>query len=69
MITVPSKDIAKIYQDEIWKLHRVLQNVLSNREPQFAPKFIEDLTKLLGTKRILSMVYHSQTDGQTKQNN
>jgi len=30
---------------------------------------MKDLTKVLGTKRILSMAYHSQTDGQIKQIN
>ena len=30
---------------------------------------MEELTKALGTKRQLSMAYHSQTDGQTKRIN
>ena len=32
-------------------------------------KFIEELTKILGTKRQLSIAYHSQTDGQTERIN
>jgi len=32
-------------------------------------KFMEDFTKVLGTKRKLSMAYHSQTDGQTERIN
>ena len=58
------KEIAKIYQDKIWKLHRVLQKILSNKGPQFASKFREDLIRALGTKRILSIVYYSQTNSQ-----
>ena len=59
------KGIAKIYRDDIWKLHRIPRKVLSSRGPQFASKFMEILTKALGMKRQLSMVYHPQTDGQT----
>ena len=51
IIAVLSEDIAKIYKDKIQKLHRVPQKVLSNREPQFTLKFMEDLTKILETKQ------------------
>ena len=61
--------IAKIYQDKIWKLYEILQKILSDREPQFASRFIEDLTKTLDMKRILLMVYHPQTNGQMEQIN
>ena len=61
---VSSEEIAKIYQDDIWKLHGVLWKVLSNRGPQFTLKFMEDLIKALKTKRTLFTAYHSQTDGQ-----
>ena len=57
-MTVLSQKIAKIYQDEIWKLHRIPREVLSNKEPQFTLKFIEELSKALETKRTLSIVYH-----------
>ena len=61
--------IAKIYRDNIWKLHEVSKEILSNRGPQFALKFMEEFTKVLETKRQLSTVYHSQTDGQTERIN
>ena len=61
--------IAKIYRDNIWKLHEIPRKVLSNRRPQFALKFIKELTKALGTKRQLSIAYHPQTNGQTERIN
>jgi len=64
-----SEGIAKIYRDEIWKLHGVPRTILSNREPQFVSKFMEEFTKVLGTKRKLSMAYHPQTDGQMERIN
>ena len=59
-INVSSEEIMKIYQDEIWKLHRVPKAILSNRGPQFTSRFMEDLMRALGTKRILLTVYHPQ---------
>ena len=67
--TVLLQEIAKIYQDKIWKLHGITRKVLSDREPQFTSKFIEELSKALGTKRILSMAYHPQNDGQIERIN
>jgi len=61
--------IVKVYRDEIWKIHGVPKTILSDRGPQFASKFIEDFTKVLGTKRKLSTAYHPQTDGQTERIN
>ena len=64
--SLSSEGVTKIYRDEIWKIHRIPKMILSNRGPQFASKFIEDLTRVLGTKRKLSTAYHPQTDGQTE---
>ena len=50
-MNVSLEGIAKIYRDDIWKLHGIPRKILSNRGPQFASKFIEELTKALGTKR------------------
>ena len=58
-IIVSSEEIARIYQNDIWKLHGVPQKVLSNRGPQFTSKFMKDLMKALETKRALSMAYYS----------
>jgi len=69
MTNISSEGIAKIYRDKIWKLHGVPRMILSNRGPQFASKFMEEFTKILGTKRKLSMAYHPQTDGQTERIN
>ena len=67
--TISSERIAKIYRDEIWKLYRVPRTILSDWGPQFVLKFIEDFTKVLGTKRKLSTAYYPQTDRQTERIN
>ena len=58
MTNISSEGIAKIYRDEIWKLHEVPRTILSDRGLQFTLKFIEEFTKVLGTKRKLSTAYH-----------
>ena len=68
-MNISSEEIMKIYRDDIWKLHGVPRKILSDRGPQFASKFIKKFTKVLGTKRQLSTVYHPQTDGQMERIN
>jgi len=63
------EEVAKIYKDNIWKIQRVPRKIISNRKPQFASWFIEDLSKALETKRTLSKAYHYQTDGQIERIN
>ena len=48
---ISSEDIAKIYQDEIWKLHGISRKILSDRGPQFMSKFMEEFIKALETIR------------------
>ena len=66
---ISSEGITKVYRDKIWKIHGVPKTILSDQGPQFASKFMEDFTKVLGTKRKLSTAYHPQTDGQTERIN
>jgi len=53
-----SKEIANIYRDEIWKIHGVPRKILGDRKPQFISRFMKELTKALGMKRMLSTAYH-----------
>ena len=43
-MNISAEGIITIYSDEIWKLHRVPRRILSDRGPQFASRFIEQLT-------------------------
>ena len=68
-MNISLEGIAKIYRDDIWKLHGISRRILSNRGPQLVSKFMEEFTKALGTKRQLLTAYHSQTDGQMERIN
>jgi len=48
---VLSEKIAKIYRNNIWKIHRVSKKILINKESQFVSWFMEDLYKALETKK------------------
>jgi len=48
---ISSEEIVKIYWDKIWKLYGIPKKILSDRGPQFASKFMEELIKALETKR------------------
>ena len=50
-------------------MYKVLKKILSNRQPQFASKFMEEFTKALETIRTLLTVYHLQTDEQMERMN
>ncbi len=50
-MNISSEEIAKIYRDEIWKLHGVPRMILSDRGPQFTSKFMEEFTKSFGNQK------------------
>jgi len=56
------EEIAKIYWNKIWRIHGVLRKILSDKGPQFASRFMEELTKALRITRQLSIAYYPQTD-------
>ena len=53
-----SEGMAKIYQDNVFKLHGILQKVISDQGPQFESRFMKDLYQLLGIEGNPSTAYH-----------
>jgi len=64
-----AEGLARLLRDNVWKLHGLLESVVSDRGPQFAVELTKELNKILGIKTKLSTVYHPQTDGQTERMN
>jgi len=69
MTSIFSSEVVRIYRDNIWKIHGIPKKIISDRGPQFASTFIEELCKALGIKRAMSMAYHPQTNSQTERIN
>ena len=61
--------LAKLFRDNVWKLHRLLKSVISDRGPQFTAGITKGLNKMLGIETKLSIAYHPETDGQTERTN
>ena len=61
--------LARLFRDNVWKLHGLPESVISDRGPQFAAGMTRELNKMLGIETKLSMAYYPETDGQTERTN
>ena len=69
MSDVTSLGVVRLFRDGVWKLHGLLEEVISDQGPQFVSNFMRGLSEILGIKVAASTAYHLQTDGQTKRVN
>nr|GFA80355.1 retrotransposable element Tf2 [Tanacetum cinerariifolium] len=58
--------LAKIFQQEIVRLHGTPSAIVSDRDPRFASRFWKGLQKAWGTRLKFSTAFHPQTDGQSE---
>ncbi|KAI5350992.1 hypothetical protein L3X38_003883 [Prunus dulcis] len=58
--------LAKIFTDEIVRLHGVPVSIVSNRDPRFTSRFWTKLNEAFGTQLQFSTAFHPQTDGQSE---
>jgi transposase InsO family protein len=65
--TYGREKLAKLYIDNILKLHGVPKSIVSDRGAQFVSNFWRSLHQALKTKLDFSSAYHPQTDGQTEE--
>ena len=63
------EELAKLFKDNMWKLHRLPESVVSDREPQFAKNLTKELNRMLRIKTRLLISFHSQINRQTEQMN
>jgi len=64
-----AEELARLFRNNMWKLHRLPKIIISDRGPQFAVGLMKELNEMLGIKSKLSTVFHPQTDRQTKRVN
>jgi transposase InsO family protein len=67
--TTSSSDLADLFLQNVWKLHGLPQDIISDRGPQFASDFWRQLCSRLGISPRLSTAFHPETDGQTERAN
>jgi len=64
-----AEGLARLFRDNVWKLHGLPKSIISDRGPQFAAELMTELNGMLGIESKLSTVFHPQTDRQTKRVN
>ena len=64
--TISSEGLADLVMREVFRLHGLLDNIVSDRGPQFIARFWQRLLELLKIKQSLSSGYHPESDGQTE---
>ena len=61
--------LARLFRDNMWKLHGLPESVILDRELQFAAGLTRELNKMLGIETKLSTAYHPETNRQTERTN
>jgi hypothetical protein len=67
--TCTSYDLARLFFDNVVRLHGIPRYIVSDRDPRFTAKLWNQLWTMLGTKLKMSTAFHPQTDGQTERAN
>jgi len=53
-----AEGLARLFRDNMWKLYRLPESVVSNRGLQFAAELTKKLNRMLGIETRLSMAFH-----------
>ena len=58
-----------MFRDNVWKLHRLPESMISNRGPQSVIELMKELNKMLGIEIKLLIAFHPQIDRQMERTN
>ena len=64
-----AKQVQEMFLKEIFRLHGLPRDIITDRGSIFTSDLWKDTTKKLGIGRRLSTAFHPQTDGQTERTN
>jgi len=64
-----AEGLARLFRDNVWKLHGLPESIISDRGPQFTAGLMRELNQILRIKSKMSTAFHSQTDGQMERVN
>ena len=66
MTRVTAREVAWLFLKEVVRLHGVPKSIVSDRDTKFTSTFWHELHRLMGTKLLMSTVFHPQMDGTTE---
>ena len=69
MTTVTARGVMCLILKEVMRLHGIPESIVSDRDTKFTSIFWKELHKLMGSKLLMSTVFHPQTDGATERAN
>ena len=58
--------LARLFRNNMWKLHRLSESIVLDRELQFAVEMMKELNNILKIEMRLSTAFYPQIDGQTE---
>jgi len=61
--------LARLFRDNVWKLYRLPESIVLDRESKFTAELTRELNKMLGIKTKMLTSFHLQTDGQIERIN
>lgn len=64
--TITAPGTARLFLDQVFRLHGLPNSCVSDRGPQFVAKFWQRTLELLGIARLLTSGYHPETNGGTE---
>ena len=66
---VTAKEVVWLFLKEVMRLHGVPESIMLDHDTKFTSTFWRELHRLMGTKLLMSTVFHLQTDGTTERAN
>jgi len=67
--TIDALAFARIFIDDIVRLHGVPQEVVSDCDVRFTADYWREVARILQTKLLMSMAFHPETDGLSENSN
>jgi len=61
-----AEGLARLFRNNVWKLHGLPESVVLDRGPQFAVELTKKLNKMLGIENKLLTSFYPQTNRQTE---
>jgi hypothetical protein len=64
-----ARELAELYVDNVFRLHGLSREFITDRDPRFTSAFWQEIAELLGTRTVMFSSFHPQLDGQTERIN
>ena len=61
------EDLARLFRDNMWRLHRLPKSVVLDRSPQFVAELTKELNRMLGIEMRLSTAFYPRMNRMNKQ--